>query len=759
MRPNLGRRLTVLVAALVVPTYLTAVTATSVAAEHRTVEWISTGPADPQGGAPNTFYRGTSTDGSVVFFRTDEPMVAADTDAAEDTYVRSGGQTRLVSVTETGANAAATAFYNGNTPDGSTTFFTTAAQMAAGDTDGVSDVYRWHDGQVTLESTGPSLGPIDGVNFAGATPDGSHVYWLTDESFDPQDTDGFLDVYERFNGQTRLVSKGPQTGAPAIVTVLGAVSPDGSRAIVSTGKRLSAADTDNRNDVYANDNGAVTLLSIGSNGGNGDFDSGFAAASADASRVLIRTNESLDAADTDTQMDLYLAGPGGLSLVSDGTDGSDAAEDVHFDGGMAANGHTVVFDTPEQLTADDTDATSDLYAWTDGALRLVSSATGGTSEPFLIGVSADGSRITLETDGALLPTDTDTEADVYQEVDGTLVQLSNGAATDAQVQAASADGTRVLWTTDSQVLPTDTDTDTDIYESRGGQITLVTPGVIGFAEYEGMTPSGNRVFFNTPGAADPGDTDGGGDVYASTLAAPAALAPPVVSGSPVVGQSLACSTGTWDGDPVGFAYRWNRDGAPIAGATGATYAVVTADVGHQLSCTVTATNDAGSTSATSAPVTVPVPATPPPPPTQLLPGACANPQTGTAHKDVLAGTVAGDRISGLGGDDRLTGLGAADCLRGGPGRDKASGGPAKDVVDGGGGGDVLRGNGGADRLLGRGGDDRLVGGGGRDKLLGGGGDDRINAADGKRDKVLCGAGEDTVRADAKDRLVGCENVV
>jgi beta-glucanase (GH16 family) len=87
--------------------------------------------------------------------------------------------------------------------------------------------------------------------------------------------------------------------------------------------------------------------------------------------------------------------------------------------------------------------------------------------------------------------------------------------------------------------------------------------------------------------------------------APAATAPPAIAGVPLAGQPLTCSPGTWRGDPApAFAYAWHSDGAPIAGAVTSTYTVAAGDVGHALSCRVTATNSAGSADADSAPVAV-----------------------------------------------------------------------------------------------------------------------------------------------------------
>ncbi len=93
---------------------------------------------------------------------------------------------------------------------------------------------------------------------------------------------------------------------------------------------------------------------------------------------------------------------------------------------------------------------------------------------------------------------------------------------------------------------------------------------------------------------------------------PANTVLPQITGTPEVGNVLNCSQGTWTNNPTSFAYKWNRDGTAITSATSSSYTVVTVDSGHELTCTVTASNAAGSASATSAPVTVTGPTTKPP---------------------------------------------------------------------------------------------------------------------------------------------------
>jgi hypothetical protein len=74
---------------------------------------------------------------------------------------------------------------------------------------------------------------------------------------------------------------------------------------------------------------------------------------------------------------------------------------------------------------------------------------------------------------------------------------------------------------------------------------------------------------------------------------------PVASGTGTVGQTLSCTQGTWLYSPASWAYQWTRDGANISGAIAGGYTLVAADSTHSIACRVTATNLAGSTSATS----------------------------------------------------------------------------------------------------------------------------------------------------------------
>ncbi|MGA2471161.1 MAG: hypothetical protein ABSG64_10775 [Solirubrobacteraceae bacterium] len=160
-------------------------------------------------------------------------------------------------------------------------------------------------------------------------------------------------------------------------------------------------------------------------------------------------------------------------------------------------------------------------------------------------------------------------------------------------------------------------------------------GNLWFAEYYGyvvgeINPTTHAIEeFSTPINSRPSGIAAGPDgnlwfTEASNLSkivqiganAPAALnAAPVVAGSGQAGTQQVCEGELWNDwagqqpllDAFAFdGYQWNLDGTPIAGQTSEAYTPTSANVGHTLSCTVTATYalQAVTTRATSAAVTV-----------------------------------------------------------------------------------------------------------------------------------------------------------
>lgn len=92
---------------------------------------------------------------------------------------------------------------------------------------------------------------------------------------------------------------------------------------------------------------------------------------------------------------------------------------------------------------------------------------------------------------------------------------------------------------------------------------------------------------------------------------PQNLSPPIVAGTPGVGDPLTCEPGSWSGVPVPtYSYLWVRNpGLPgeeaIGAASSARYLVRAEDLGRSLACEVTASNSEGSASESSERVVVP----------------------------------------------------------------------------------------------------------------------------------------------------------
>lgn len=82
---------------------------------------------------------------------------------------------------------------------------------------------------------------------------------------------------------------------------------------------------------------------------------------------------------------------------------------------------------------------------------------------------------------------------------------------------------------------------------------------------------------------------------------PANTVAPSITGTATVGSTLTAASGTWTGTPApALTRQWRRAGVAIAGATGATYVLVSADLGSTITVTVSGINGTGFVSATSA---------------------------------------------------------------------------------------------------------------------------------------------------------------
>lgn len=144
-------------------------------------ELVSTGPESRNGPAPASF-RWVSPDGSVAIFSTSEALVPADTDTTPDVYERSEGTTTLVSIGPEGGNGAFSSSFSQASDDGSHLFFVTAEPLVKEDQDESGDIYLRSGGETTLVSTGPIGGNGSfSAGLRGVSADGSIAFFTTKE--------------------------------------------------------------------------------------------------------------------------------------------------------------------------------------------------------------------------------------------------------------------------------------------------------------------------------------------------------------------------------------------------------------------------------------------------------------------------------------------------------------------------------------------------------------------------------------------------
>jgi hypothetical protein len=273
---------------------------------------------DPNSG--DVSFAGNSADGNHIFFLTTQSLTGDDNDSHQaDMYDRFAGHISLISkpdgITDPDSDGVTPNFVS---QDGSRAFFTTTQKLNDKDNDGGKpDIYERTAGATLLvsDATGKADPASAGVTFAGASVDGTHVYFTTNQALTPDDKDTAQDVYQRFSGATTLISKANSgvSSKTADATYAGA-SDGGGRVYFNTVQKLTKDDTDNRaSDIYERSgSGKKAETVLVSKATDKDTPKGggatFAGNSALGSVVYFTTTQKLAVDDKDTLVDLYGAG-------------------------------------------------------------------------------------------------------------------------------------------------------------------------------------------------------------------------------------------------------------------------------------------------------------------------------------------------------------------------------------------------------------------------------------------------------------------
>jgi hypothetical protein len=180
---------------------------------------------------PGTFSEGSytneaqlSADGTVLALSTTAPLLPEDTDGALDIYRYDLAAEELTLLTP-GSGGRPAGFpapeesmvlvepadrpFRAITPDGSRIFFTSSEPLVSQDRNAVDDVYEWHDGALSLVSSGAA--ESGGSFFDGVTADGATAFFNTADTLLPRDRDGGArDIYA-----ARIGGGFPEPAAPS----------------------------------------------------------------------------------------------------------------------------------------------------------------------------------------------------------------------------------------------------------------------------------------------------------------------------------------------------------------------------------------------------------------------------------------------------------------------------------------------------------------------------------------------------------------
>ena len=381
--------------------------------------------------------------------------------------------------------------YNAISADGSEVFFTDC--LGPGVSSGAPDVPHQlflrlgeaHSVEVskpTSESDGcaeVSSCEVDAArpsaDFAGASADGTRVYFTTAAELTPGDTDASTNLFMARIGcpgggsdcaasarrvvSLARVSAGAHGGGAAEVQGVVRISPDGSRvyfvargALTETANAQGASPVSGAENLYVYDTASgetalVGRLNAADSGlwGHNEVSEGFGAAAqtagADGRFLVFATVAPLVADDANTARDVYRYDDvtGALTRVSHGQDGFDANGNAArssatiqpgFFGGqvrfqyelntraITEDGSRIVFTTSSPLSPEATNGQSNVYEWHEqtpggeGSVSLISTGKGeGAAGDPMI--TPSGRDIFFSTTQGLVSQDTDGLADLY----------------------------------------------------------------------------------------------------------------------------------------------------------------------------------------------------------------------------------------------------------------------------------------------------------------------------------------------------------
>ena len=435
-----------------------------------------------------------------------------------DTNAPDAANLALVSVRDPALNSAmgnSDSYAPRISPDGRyVVFLSNAANLVFNDNNGTTDVFV-HDVQtgaitlvsVALDGNAGDSDSGDNSNVTAMSADGRYVVF--DSSADnlvANDSNGDWDVFVRDlqTGTTTLVSMALDGSQGDADSTAPSVSADGRFvAFQSNANNLVANDTNQFGDIFVRDleAGTTALVSVASDGNQGDNDSGIASlviGMSDDGRYVVFDSYADNLVDNDTNesSDVFVRDlqTGTTTLVSVASDNSLGDADSYAPS-ISSDGRYVVFSSmAENLVANDDNGVTDVFVrdLQEGTTSLVSvtlDGNSGDSDSNARSLSTDGRFVVFQSNADnLVAIDNNGSSDVFvrdlQMSTTTMVSLDSHeiqgdglSGEDSPIGGISADGTFVAFESDADnLVANDTNRSWDVFirDLNAGTTTLAS---------------------------------------------------------------------------------------------------------------------------------------------------------------------------------------------------------------------------------------------------------------------------------------------
>jgi Tol biopolymer transport system component len=372
-------------------------------------------------------------------------------------------------------------------------FVSWATNLVAGDTNACADVFvrdRWMKSttRVSVGSGGVQANSCSNTYYPPSiSADGRFVaIGSSATNLVSGDTNGFEDVFvhDRQTGATTRVSVGPGGAQANYYSASPSISADGRWvAFESFSSNLVGGDTNGETDVFVHDRqtATTTRVSVASGGVQGNDSTFHPTMSADGRWVgFLSWASNLVAGDTNGSPDVFVHDrqTGTTTRVNVGPAGIQANALTNSSAAISADGPWVAFSSSaNNLVPGDTNGKSDVFVHDrqTGATTRVSVGPGGAqanSDSLHPAISADGRWVAFRSDASnLLPGDPSIETNVFvhDRQTGTTSRVSEGAAGHpgngpSYLSTMSADGRWVAFSSDAtDLVAGDTNSARDVF--------------------------------------------------------------------------------------------------------------------------------------------------------------------------------------------------------------------------------------------------------------------------------------------------------